>query len=58
VIVDDPSYGGAPGAVPVLVIAGDTISVVANGDGPESVVEEVQRRLAKNEQYHVVGAPT
>jgi len=58
VIVDDPSYGGSPGAVPVLVVAGDTISVVVNGDGPGSVVEEVQRRLAKNEQYRVVGVPT
>jgi hypothetical protein len=55
VIVDDPSYGAAPGCVPVLVVSGDTISVVANGGEPQDVAAEIERRLAKHEHYRVVG---
>jgi Na+:H+ antiporter len=54
VVVDDPSFDGAPGAVPLLVLDGDktgpdAVRLIVGGDERVAVAEEVARRLAKGE---------
>ena len=48
VVVDDPDFATAPGEVPVLVVDGDAVRLIAAGEA-EGVAEEVARRLAKAE---------
>ena len=54
VVVDDPSYESAPGAVPLLVLDGvktgpEAVRLIVGGDERVEVAEEVARRLAKSE---------
>jgi len=54
VVVDDPSFDAAPGAVPLLVLDGvktgpDAVRLIVGGEERIEVAEEVARRLAKSE---------
>jgi Kef-type K+ transport system membrane component KefB len=54
VVVDDPSFEAAPGAVPLLVLDGvktgpDAVRLIVGGEERIEVAEEVARRLAKSE---------
>jgi Kef-type K+ transport system membrane component KefB len=50
VVVDDESFDGEPGVVPVLVVPnGDGIRLIADGEDRAAVDAEVTRRLARGE---------
>jgi Kef-type K+ transport system membrane component KefB len=51
VIVDDPTYVGDAGPVPVLVLqSAETFRVIADGPERDGLAEEIRQRLARAEQ--------